>query len=41
MARFQLVFRHPDGDRIELRANNVHEQPEIDGKIVAGLIDLV
>ena len=34
MTRFQLVFRHNDGDRHELRDNNSEGEPHIDGKLI-------
>jgi hypothetical protein len=34
MSRFQLVFQYPDGDRSEIRDNNVHGEPHIDGKLI-------
>lgn len=34
MTRFQLVFRHPDGDQTELRDNNGDGLPHIGGKLI-------
>ena len=37
MTRFQLVFRHSDGERSEIRDNNTDGDPQLDGTlIVAG-----
>ena len=32
MARYQVSFRHPDGDRIELHDTTDGEQPRINGQ---------
>ena len=32
MARYQVLFRHPDGDRIELHDTTDGEQPRINGQ---------
>ena len=34
MTRFQLVFRHPDGDRSEFRDNSVDDEPRLEGRLV-------
>jgi hypothetical protein len=34
MTRFQLVFKHPDGDRYELHDDNVDGHPHVDGKLL-------
>ena len=34
MTRFQLIFRHTDGDRIEHWDNNHHGEPHVNGKLI-------
>jgi hypothetical protein len=34
MTRFQLIFRHAEGDRPELWDNNDDDDPHIDGKLI-------
>jgi hypothetical protein len=34
MTRFQLVFRHADGDWSENRENNVDGEPHINGELI-------
>ena len=34
MTHFQLVFKYPDGDRIEIRDNNSDGEPHIDGTLI-------
>ena len=34
MTRFQLVFRHVDGDEAELRSNNTDGMPHIGGELI-------
>ncbi len=34
MSRFQLVFRHADGDWSEIRENNVDGEPHINGELI-------
>ena len=34
MTRFQLIFRHTDGDRPELWDSNHDGEPHIDGKLI-------
>jgi hypothetical protein len=34
VTRFQLIFRHKDGDRRELWDNNHDGEPHIDGKLI-------
>lgn len=34
MTRFQLVFRHEDGERSEIRDNNTDGGPQLDGTLI-------
>ena len=34
MTRFQLVFRHADGNSSEFRENNVDGEPHINGELI-------